>query len=177
MALKNKIILVRTALRAEHRDVKGDDRCWIDDYSIWKFSRSRPILVKPTPVEAMRRCILFYHLRRAEFPDPIPSDAILERSRWDEDLEGICRYQLSDKLEQTVNFIEHHYQTSRIRPLQLRDDRLLYEVLPEKIPADFRLPSEEEFLGRAKHGAGCPNFWDSHADCGRNCNLHQWGPC
>lgn len=46
------------------------------------------------------------------------------------------------------------------------DDRLPYAVLPEKIPCDFRLPPEAEFLGEAiAPHAGRPSFWRSHSAC------------
>lgn len=58
------------------------------------------------------------------------------------------------------------------------DDRALYAILPEKMPADLRLPPEDHFLGETKSpDAGCPAFWRSHDGCGPECNLHQWGPC
>ncbi len=61
----------------------------------------------------------------------------------------------------------------------LEDDRTLYALLPEKIPADFRLPPEPEFLGEAKAPrAGCPSFWRSHSTCATSDHdLHKWGPC
>ncbi len=65
------------------------------------------------------------------------------------------------------------------RPRTIEDDRVLYSVLPEKIPADFRLPPRSEFLGevRSPH-AGCPAFWRSHNGCSATRHdLHQWGPC
>jgi hypothetical protein len=64
------------------------------------------------------------------------------------------------------------------RPRTADDDRALYAVLPEKLPADFRLPPEDEFLGEAKAPhAGCPSFWRSHAACPAAHDLHRWGPC
>jgi hypothetical protein len=175
--LKAKIVEIRTALRTGHRDAVGDDRCWVDDYLIWKFLPNPPLLVKPSTNEAMRRCRSFYHLRRSETKDLIPRDANLDPTLWDADLEGKCRYQLEDKFGELLEGFNTHFKTSLRRELTLDDDRQLYMALPEKIPADFRLPPEPEFLDRAKDGAGCPNFWNSHTTCGNACNLHQWGPC
>src|SRR3989344_3813621 len=77
------------------------------------------------------------------------------------------------KLESAIR--KHSYIVYRERTLE--DDKELYSVLPEKIPADFRLPCEEDFLGTVRTDAGCPQFWNSHQNCPGEHDLHQWGPC
>jgi hypothetical protein len=76
--------------------------------------------------------------------------------------------------------LKHAIRTHRDikdRPRSIEDDRVLYAVMPEKIPGNFQLPPIDEFLGRAKEGAGCPTFWESHEKCVGGCNVHAWGPC
>jgi hypothetical protein len=172
--LVRDIIEARTVIR-EHRDAKGDDRCWITDYLVWGLLKYSPRLLQITKDEGMRLCELFYRHRRSETLDPIPIDAILDPTRWDDDLINNRGLELLEKQDQLVQYISEHCHI--IGPRTIEHDRKLYSVLPEKLPADFRLPPREEFLGTAKDGAGCPNFWDSHTKCGLVCNLHQWGPC
>lgn len=172
-------ILERRRVIRESRDARGDDRCWLDYYLVWGMLDGTP----PVPPveyllagEGMRQCALFYCFRRLESKDPTPKDAILDPGRWDEDLLGMTVGQLRDELIRIQAFIRRHRDISG-RPRTVEDDKMLYSVLPEKIPADFRLPPEEGFLGNAQLHAGCPAFWDSHAACDHSCNLHQWGPC
>ena len=180
----------------EHRDQKGDDRCWLDDYYVWVMlndtSADLPSEVltqagppMPSFEEGMRCCRDFYNFRRRGEADTTPSDAVLDPTQWDGDLAGMSNEELVKELMRIQQAIRTHRDISgRLacrsgRPRTFEDDRALYVVLPEKIPADFRLPPEDEFLGEAKSPrAGCPSFWRSHAGCsvGKH-NLHQWGPC
>ncbi|MDP3770538.1 MAG: hypothetical protein U1A23_03695 [Candidatus Sungbacteria bacterium] len=177
--LKLAILERRNAIR-KHRDAVGDDRCWLDDYGVWYMVAEAPCVPVYPPAfeEAMRLCRQFYDLRRVKTLDPVPPDAILDYSLWDDDLACMTKDRLLDALEQIQNVIWRHYDIGeRLRTIE--DDRVLYAVLPEKIPGDLRLPLEDEFLGqsRAPH-AGCPAFWRSHDTCPVRChNLHAWGPC
>ena len=178
-ALREAIIQRRTVIRS-HRDQKLDDRCWLDDYLVWKMcddSPVYPLLVLPLE-EAMQKCREFSQCRRAEYPDPIPIGAVLEKNLWDKDLNTMTSMQRTNELARIQIAIRRHRDISD-RPRTLGDDRLLYSVLPEQIPADFRLPPEEDFLGEAQSPhAGCRAFWKSHGACPRTPhNLHQWGPC
>ena len=175
--LLRMIFECRRAIRY-HRDQKGDDRCWLDDYLVWRMlddSPSAPILPFG---EAMWRCEEFYVFRRADAADPVPPDAIPDPALWDADIPRMDAGELLDKLAQAQETIRRH----RDMPHWLRTiehDRLLYSVLPEKIPPDFRLPPRNEFLGEAKAPcAGCPSFWRSHANCSiEKHDPHRWGPC
>ena len=86
-----------------------------------------------------------------------------------------------DKLYELQVAIRRHrdleFITGRARTIM--DDKNLYSVLPEngRVRTDFRLTPESEFLGQFKQGAGCQNFWSSHATCGKLCNINEWGPC
>lgn len=172
------IIERRESIR-EHRDQKGDDRCFLDDYPVWAWlADSSPEPKRIAPKKGMESCLLFYKCRRAEVPDPAPEDAIAESAHWDDDLSGMTPEELRDELKRIEGAIREHRDIVG-RPRTLEDDRALYGILPEKVPADFRLPPKEEFLGeaRAPH-AGCPAFWRSHGGCMTKCHdYHKWGPC
>lgn len=173
------IIECRHAIR-EHRDAKGDDRCWLDDYKIWALiPGSFEAPAEPPPFEqAMDMCTAFYHLRRAKSADPMPEGAVTDRQQWDKDLEAMSDEQLAEELVRIHTVIRRHRDAAG-DPITINEDRDLYSILPEKIPADFQLGTVEEFLGEAKAPhAGCPSFWRSHANCpAKKHNLHQWGPC
>jgi hypothetical protein len=176
------IIERRKALR-EHRDATGDDRCWLDDYTLYTLVEGLPnsAFVNSESLDSrMRECEMFWTQRRAEESDPVPEGAILEREKWDADLEGMTRLQLLRELVKLQEGISRHF-FARYKGkgfVGLDDDRNLYKLLPEKLPADFRLPPREDFLGEAQApNAGCPSFWRSHQACPGRCNFHTWGPC
>lgn len=173
------IIAARHAIR-RHRDAKGDDRCWLDDYFVWALiPGSFPVPTEVPPVaEAMDMCRAYYKLRRAETPDAQPADAVTDPALWDSDIGKMDEAQLMKELERIQAAVRRH-RDNACKPLTTDDDRALYAVLPEQVAADFRLPPPDEFLGEAKAPhAGCPSFWRSHAHCAvKRHNLHQWGPC
>ena len=163
-----------------HRDQKLDDRCWIDDLGLWDFLLDTPPHEGKIPSfeEGMRACREFYAHRRAEAPDPIPKNALVEKEKWDADLRAMQHAELVETLTALQQSIRAHRDISS-RKRTLQDDRALYALLPEKLPADFRLPPEPDFLGEAKAPkAGCPSFWRSHSNCKTEMHdLHRWGPC
>ncbi|MDO8495257.1 MAG: hypothetical protein Q7S32_01865 [bacterium] len=170
----------REALRYS-RDQRGDDRCFLDDYKIWAFVEDTPrfsaYFLNSMPMQVkMSLCVMFYEFCRTEEPDPVSPDAILDSARWNEDIGSMFWEELLGELIKIQQAIVKHRDILD-RPRTAQDYRDLYSVLPEKVPADFRLPPREEFLGRAKNGAGCPQFWESHEACLHFCDLHQWGPC
>jgi hypothetical protein len=75
------------------------------------------------------------------------------------------------RLHQIWRQREPHY-------LHWREYERLYALLPERLPADTRLPPRPEFLGekKAPH-AGCPSYVRSHAGCSthRSCSFMVWG--
>jgi hypothetical protein len=176
-SLREAILERRQVIRM-HRDQKGDDRCWLDDWLVWMMLDDTSPEPRLPPSVSMTRCQMFYQCRRADAPDPMPANAISDPTLWDSDLNGATLIRLSDELACLQACIRLHRDIGN-RPHTIDDDRFLYHVLPEKMPADFRLPPRAEFLGelRAPH-AGCPSFWRSHQACAPDaCNLHQWGPC
>lgn len=177
--LKEAILECRRVIRV-HRDALGDNRCWLDDYLVWAMLDDSPDspAVVPSFETAMQLCRQFYIWRRAEISDPVPADAILDPNLWDKDLDQISNADLFEELARIQNAIRQHRDING-RPRTVEDDRALYTVLPEKISADFRLPTEQDFLGEAKAPlAGCPAFWRSHSCClVLRHDLHQWGPC
>lgn len=179
--LRLAIIARRKAIR-KHRDQLGDNRCWLDDYWLYVFlddSPPAPISIKAID-DALERCKKFFVFRRDDTPDPIPPNAITDRRHWDTYLKRMSRAKLLLELKWIQRAIKTHrdIEETEQRPRNIYDDRRLYSVLPERIPADFRLPPREEFIGevRAPH-AGCPAFIRSHASCKGTCNIHAWGPC
>jgi len=175
-AVHSQILELRKVIRY-HRDQKGDDRCWLDDYVVWNsLPETKQVVRLPTYDEGMRKCRAFFKYRNADAVDEIPADAVLELAKWDDDLAEMSSENLFYELNKLENAIRKHtYIAYRERTIE--DDRILYSVLPEKIPADFCLPSEEDFLGTTRTDAGCPQFWKSHQNCPEEHNLHQWGPC
>jgi hypothetical protein len=170
---------LREAIRY-HRDQKGDDRCWLDDHSVWELLPDA--VTEPTSLpafgEMMKRCTAFYQYRRAEAPDSAPSDTIANRQDWDQDLAFTTPEEQAGELLRLRDAIRLH-RDIRGRERTLDDDRELYAILPERLPADFRLPPEPDFLGEAMAPhAGCPSFWRSHQTCiQKTHDLHTWGPC
>ncbi len=174
--MKDRVIELRRVIRY-HRNQVGDDRCWVDDYLVWNsLPETKQVVRLPTYDEGMRKCRLFYQNRNAVSADPMPADAILYPVKWDDDLKEMSAEDLRNEHTKLETAILKHYHIPYERKTII-DDRELYGVLPEKIPADFRLPSEEDFLGTARTDAGCPQFWKSHQNCLGEHNLHQWGPC
>lgn len=172
-------IFERRKLIRKHRDERGDDRCWLDDYSVWgMLEDSSPRPTAPLPFEeVMGKCRDFYCCRRAEAPGAVPDFAIRDPLHWDDDLIRASEEELLGELLHIQEAIRRHRDIEGA-PRTILDDRMLYAILPEKIPADFRLPPEDEFLGEARAPkAGCPSFWRSHAACPAPHDLSHWGPC
>jgi len=171
------------AVIRRHRGQRGDNRCWLDDWSVWVMLSDTPEPPKqPPPFEkAMRLCREFWTHRRAETVDSAPADANFVVRTWDDDLPRMGDSELLTHLILVLEAIRLHRDAplSERRPRTIDDDRRLYAVLPEKVSADFRLPTESEFLGEALSPyAGCPAFWRSHASCPvKDHDLHTWGPC
>ena len=175
--LRTEILIRREAIRG-HRDAVGDERCWLDDYAVWQYVIGLPTF--PTTFDlqtVMARCRVFHATRGCNRADPTPFNAIKDKRRWDDDLPSSHR-NLVVGLNCLQMAILSHQHTSLLGGLTPFFDRRLYDILPEKIPADFRLPSQEEFLGeKLAPGAGCPAFWRSHELCRTSCDLGKWGPC
>ena len=172
------IIERRTAIRY-CRDQRGDDRCFLDYYEVWKFVKG----TTPPPRTrdaGMPRCEMFFRHCNAEAPDEVEPGDFCVIEEWDPMLHNLRHVDLA-KIFIRINYaILRHRDVEKLRkrPRNANDDRRLFrETLPEKIPADFRLPSEHEFLHNAVGRHGCEAFWASHAGCGPECNLHAWGPC
>ena len=177
--LRSKIIQLRNAIRYP-RDQKGDDRCWLDYYLLYKLLpgiKADELIIKPIYNKVIPICRAFYYRRRSDYLYPLPPDVINDRAKWDDDLAAMSIAEQMQELEKLHQEGLRHYKMP-IFKLTMEDDKKLYNVLPEKVSCDFRLPPEEEFLGEKNPCAGCPNFWKSHENCKTNKhNLHEWGPC
>ncbi len=171
-----KAILERREIIRWHRDQVGDERCWLDDYRLWIMLEDTPLPPTSVPNDAMAQCRKFFFFRNAP-QEALPPDAILDSRLWNIDLHAMTIEQLVDTLHALQLAIRFH-RDIKGRPRTFRDDNQLYKLLPEKIPANFQLPSEAEFIGEARAPkAGCPSFWRSHAACTVPHDLHHWGPC
>ncbi len=180
MDLLQEIKDLRTAIR-KIRDARGDDRCWLDYYELWShIGITFNLSVFKDSGLGMGLCRRYYELCRLETADPVPPDAILDPAHWDNDLVGMTSDRLSLEVTTLREEIRFHYSRFMNYGFEqaVQADRDLFLLLPEKLPADFRLPTEDEFLGeKLAPNAGCASFWRSHQTCGVSCNLHKWGPC
>jgi hypothetical protein len=181
--LYKRIQAIRAAIRYD-RDQRLDDRCHLDIYRIFVFVGVRtPHKLPPTP-EMLDRCRLYFEkTQRPDDPRPIPAGAILDAARWDSDLQehrSDAAWLLRELLRIGIVVMRIYVIWRRRQPhyLNWQDYHRLYALLPERIPADTRLPSRSAFLGnkRAPH-AGCPSYVRSHAQCDatRRCALTTWG--
>ena len=173
--VRQEILERRRDIR-DHRDAKGDNRCFLDDYLIWRHLSDSPPPPHFSPEEGMKQCENFWKYRRSRALRKIPKRAIRDVSHWDDDLHNPSFQDLLEKLRVLQWGIRAHRD---VKVRTFHDDARLYRLLPENLPADFKLPPKAEFLGEAKApNAGCPSFWRSHRGCDpQSCNLHEWGPC
>ncbi len=173
-----KIKEIRAAIRS-HRDARGDDRCWLDDYHVWNAVGEGYFAPPdfPDPVKGMEQCRAYYRFRQASTPEPAP-DSVINPVHWDDDLAAMDESGLVSELDRLRRAVAQHRDITD-RPRTIDDDRALYAALPETAACDFRLPPEPDFLGEAKAPhAGCPSFWRSHSNCPAPCHdIHVWGPC
>jgi hypothetical protein len=178
--LQNKIIQLRNAIRYP-RDQMGDERCWLDYFPLYRSLpgiKADKLTIKPVYNKVMPICTAFYNKRKAENPEPIPKNIILQKD-WDVDLRNISQRDMQRRMDIIIEAGITHYKIPLFE-ITLNNDKALYAALPEhnRIVLDFTLPSEEEFLGKKNPCTGCPNFWKSHEHCETNeHNLHAWGPC
>lgn len=173
------VIDARNRIR-NHRDQKGDNRCWLDDLLVWTLLPDSPPDLAAPPPDAMDRCRAFYAHRRSDTADPFPTGVPIDPANegFDDGLDVMDGAGLEAELARLLEAVRVHRDVTG-RECTLDDDRELYAALPEKVPADFRLPPKDAFLGEAcAPHAGCPAFWRSHANCpAASHNLHQWGRC
>ncbi len=171
--MKEEIKKLRTLIRY-HRDQKMDNRCWLDDVKLW----GEEIHALPAYEDMMQRCAAFYKNRKTSVgPICIAYSTAAGSENSDIDLDNMLDNEIEDTYKNLLDAIQKHKNIfSHERTWQ--DDEELYNILPEKIKADFRLPSEEDFLGEGKvPHAGCPSFWRSHEKCTQEHDIHMWGPC
>lgn len=169
----------RNAIR-EHRDAVGQFRCWVDDYTLWGFLEGSPPFPEFDREAYMRRCEQFFNNRQSQEKDIAPDRVITQKSQWDFDLTNAMQSSLRGKLWTLQHALYKHrevvHQEQRERTCE--DDRRLYRVLPEKIVADFRLPTRNAFLGKEIYpNGGCPAYWDSHKNCPGPHDFTKPGPC
>ena len=171
------LLRMRAAIR-HHRDQRGDNRCWLNDWKLWRNLEDTILNDATIPKDAMARCEAYYRNRRSDAPEAIPENAIRATRRWNEDIDGLGRGGTLREMRRVEAAIRAH-RDAEDGEHTANHDRALYAVLPENLPADFRLPPRDEFLGETlSPNAGCPAFWRSHGFCADGCHdLHRWGPC
>lgn len=148
-----------------HRDQRGDDRCWLDDWKLYRETLPEnqiSFFVLPERSEFMRRCERFFIMRQS----PYDSETVPETvERPDADLEGMD----DAALKTAIQTLRQGIRTHRDRGDWHRtwhDDEPLYQFLPERIPAITQLP--RELL------ANCERFCDSRPyPCPLN-KMHEW---
>ncbi len=174
----------RRALIRWHREQRGDDRCWLDDWVVHLALSDTQSEPAKLPEEAMQLCEEFFERRQAP-EDPIDqgeftaaqrqeADSLLEQMLQDRD--GGRKFLIRELLMLQIGILGHRLE----KPRNWIADQQLYLWLPEQRLAVTRLPSREEFLAVQPGAAhGCPQFIASHADCpiATACDLHRWGPC
>src|ERR1041385_8612590 len=119
--VKERIIEIRNAIRA-HRDALGDDRCWLDDFNIWKYLPDPPKAKNMSPADGMIRCEKFYTLRRVRIIKPNSPDAILDPVLWDSDLWEPDRYlpsEMDRKLQSLLQALRVHHQQTLLGPIRM----------------------------------------------------------
>ncbi|OFZ09581.1 MAG: hypothetical protein A3D92_06330 [Bacteroidetes bacterium RIFCSPHIGHO2_02_FULL_44_7] len=93
----------------------------------------------------MRQCTDFYTYRRSETVDAESKNVPLKQTDWDNDLTTAEHDVLANELARLQQAIYEHCHITN-RPRTLDDDRKLYLILPEKLPADFRLELSRALL-------------------------------
>lgn len=165
-ALCAEVLRLRQEIR-EHRDQRGDDRCWLDDVALHALlPDAPPALLELPPWEEMeKRCAAYFENRQcAACPHAIPPDAILDPREWDGDLENMTDEKILAETLRLRQGIRLHRDIGEKRTAI--DDEALCALLPEKLLADSRLTGPR-FL------PSCRNFWETRQ--GQNPQkLHEW---
>lgn len=178
-AVRHRRTLVRW-----HREQRGDDRCWLDDWVVHLVLADTPSEPAKLPEETLRLCTEFFEHRQApDDPEELPEFGVTQRLLVDFPLQLALLGPGGDRdfLIQQLSMLQYGILGHRMAdPRTWMDDRQLYAWLPENRPAITRLPAREKFLAvQPGERHGCPQFIASHATClaAVACDLHKWGPC
>ncbi|MEK7610371.1 MAG: hypothetical protein AAB468_01325 [Patescibacteria group bacterium] len=146
--IKKKIIEWRGVIRW-HRDQVGHDRCWLDDGHVYKIVLGLETTHPPSKTVCEDLCTQYHHGRSGK--KFIRGQNKLNGKKPDDDLEKMSRHRLELEWAKLLKAVTAHYRLGDGERLA-RDDQKLYRVLPEKTPADQRLPTANEFK------QGCREF-------------------
>lgn len=144
-----------------HRDQKGDNRCWLDDWRVYEVVLG----IKPPNLPAYSTCLILceqYHHQRSALTPPNTSQLIIKD--WDADLQSFSEQRLIAERAQLLLAVNFHRNFNDGRRLAA-DDLRLYSVLHDGILLDQHLPPWEEFR------PSCERFF---SDPDRANKLHEW---
>ncbi len=136
---KKAILNLRYAVRW-HRDQFGDDRCWLDDWRVYKFLPEGFKNELPSYEACMELCKQYKNFRTETKP-PVPYESVT-KNQLDIDLLYLSPSGLKYELEQICQAVRHHLNIGDGNRTA-SDDRLLYNILPDKIPANQSVPDLE----------------------------------
>jgi hypothetical protein len=167
---ESRLERLRSAIRF-HRDQAGDDRCWLDDYILYRElpdSAPEPASL-PNAKEMFERCSRYFNQRGCS------ADTSVYRQACVASTPPVCA-ETTDEIMRIESAIRAHREKGEL--LTWKDDLDLYMTLPEKKGANFSLTPKDEFLYGWGESGGCPHFWRSHLRCCvERHDLHSWGPC
>lgn len=162
-----EILKARQAIR-QHRDARGDDRCWLDDDLVYQcLPGYKPIMTLCSKEEFMKKCRIFKERRCGwdSYPRGLLTVPRLESGMSDTDIDKWSDEKLRAHILWLWLCIKNHQGCGDNKTSV--DDILLYLVLPDGIEPDLSLPPE--LLDN------CGRFYDT-----RPCpltnpqKLHEW---
>jgi hypothetical protein len=143
-----------------HRDQKGDDRCWFDDFTLyWHLPESVKRPVKLSQSQMKDYCAYFHQCRGG---NETPS---AQRQNNNDYLQLMSMSQLRQEAIKLRKAIRKHRDMGMMQRMLLHDKEL-YASLPDGIEADFRLPPRELFLPNCALICGMQNS--------NNVDLSKW---
>ncbi len=161
--LQVEIIKLRNIIRY-HRDQKGNDRCWLDDETLYEPlpETADKAQALPTKEVFMEKCARFHSKRQApnqtkqisQEPKQ-PTDQDIKEMTEDEQKKEIARLRQAIRLHRNIGNNKRSWQ----------DDQRLYRALNENTDYDTTLPERETFL------TSCDRFFSSG---GKPPKLHNW---
>lgn len=159
--LEHELRRVRNAFRA-HRDPKGDDRCHLDDDTLYYEVLGIPLPKKLPPKKVfMDLCKVFIRTRQCPYPN-ISFEA--SRPQHDYDMYGMTEEKLRLEIAWLRKIAWYHYKLGP-QKRTWRHDKMLYDALPDRVIYDTRRPD-----GMYEN---CGRFYDTKA-AENPPRLHQW---
>lgn len=171
--LRAEIAAIRSSIRY-HRGQVSDYRCWVDDLRLYRASglESLALPVVPHPQEFRSRCEAFWDRRQREEEKGQGDRSVSSKGQVlklpdfdDADLAAMSVDELRSELGRLCQAVTLHQQKGFLHRT-VRDDEVLYALLPERVAWTSALPAREFFL------ANCERFCsDCQASPGK---LLEW---